>query len=176
MIKITAIFKNRYLAAVLIILLLVVFGYLYFNQSRNNSVNSKPIQYTFNIVNTYPHNQTAFTQGLVFEEGFQSICIGRQTSDGVDIAGHNFDHVYRLGRFVRNKEIVGKIGRQRSGQIACGMLVVHRQLKARIVAYSAPVGHVGVAAEILVDILGGSVQLGLSKICVRLENLVQHKI
>ena len=31
--------------------------------------NSDAIIYTYNIVNTYPHDRSAFTQGLVFEEG-----------------------------------------------------------------------------------------------------------
>ncbi|HEX7026856.1 MAG TPA: glutaminyl-peptide cyclotransferase, partial [Gammaproteobacteria bacterium] len=26
--------------------------------------------YSFKIVNTYPHDRTAFTQGLVYEEGY----------------------------------------------------------------------------------------------------------
>ena len=30
--------------------------------------NSDAIIYTYNIVNTYPHDRTAFTQGLVFED------------------------------------------------------------------------------------------------------------
>src|SRR5262245_57446067 len=28
-----------------------------------------PAKYTYKVVNTYPHDPTAFTQGLVFEEG-----------------------------------------------------------------------------------------------------------
>jgi glutamine cyclotransferase len=31
--------------------------------------NSDAIIYTYNVVNTYPHDRTAFTQGLVFEDG-----------------------------------------------------------------------------------------------------------
>jgi glutamine cyclotransferase len=29
-----------------------------------------PLEYTFNIVNTYPHDPAAFTQGLVFKDGY----------------------------------------------------------------------------------------------------------
>src|SRR3954447_16757549 len=29
-----------------------------------------PAQYTYEVVNTYPHDPTAFTQGLAFEDGF----------------------------------------------------------------------------------------------------------
>jgi glutamine cyclotransferase len=32
--------------------------------------NSDAIIYTYNVVNTYPHDRTAFTQGLVFEDDF----------------------------------------------------------------------------------------------------------
>jgi glutamine cyclotransferase len=35
----------------------------------NSPVNAEPRYYTYNIVNVYPHNETAFTQGLVFEDG-----------------------------------------------------------------------------------------------------------
>ncbi len=32
-------------------------------------VNTQPLYYSYDIVNSYPHNETAFTQGLVFEDG-----------------------------------------------------------------------------------------------------------
>jgi len=33
-------------------------------------VNSEPLNYSYRIVNVYPHDETAFTQGLVFDSGF----------------------------------------------------------------------------------------------------------
>lgn len=32
-------------------------------------INTEQLHYTYNIVNIYPHNETSFTQGLVFENG-----------------------------------------------------------------------------------------------------------
>lgn len=32
-------------------------------------INTEKLHYTYNIVNIYPHNETSFTQGLVFENG-----------------------------------------------------------------------------------------------------------
>ncbi len=34
----------------------------------DNPVEFEPVQYTYDVVNVYPHDQSAFTQGLVFEE------------------------------------------------------------------------------------------------------------
>ena len=36
----------------------------------NIPVDSDPLHYTYNIVNVYPHDESAFTQGLVFENSF----------------------------------------------------------------------------------------------------------
>jgi glutamine cyclotransferase len=33
------------------------------------SVDTEPQYYTYNIIKVYPHNETAFTQGLIFEDG-----------------------------------------------------------------------------------------------------------
>ena len=40
------------------------------SNSPNSPVpdNSDAIIYTYNVINTYPHDRTAFTQGLVFED------------------------------------------------------------------------------------------------------------
>jgi glutamine cyclotransferase len=35
----------------------------------NTPVDSEPDNYTYNVVNVYPHDAAAFTQGLVFEDG-----------------------------------------------------------------------------------------------------------
>ncbi len=32
-------------------------------------VNSEPLYYTYDVVDVYPHDETAFTQGLIFEDG-----------------------------------------------------------------------------------------------------------
>jgi glutamine cyclotransferase len=36
----------------------------------NTPVDSEPLHYTYNIINVYPHDESAFTQGLVFENSF----------------------------------------------------------------------------------------------------------
>ncbi|MGH7885183.1 MAG: glutaminyl-peptide cyclotransferase [Thermodesulfobacteriota bacterium] len=50
-------------AFILFIICLVIFSY-----SKTESLSSK--QYTVNILNTYPHDNAAFTQGLVFDNGY----------------------------------------------------------------------------------------------------------
>lgn len=61
--------KNR----LLVIVFLCAFGILLIVAAlillSNSSVKTEPRYYTYNIVNAYPHNETAFTQGLVFEDG-----------------------------------------------------------------------------------------------------------
>jgi glutamine cyclotransferase len=52
------------------VLLTVVSGFSCSNSSESPvPSNSDAVIYTYNVVNTYPHDRTAFTQGLVFEEG-----------------------------------------------------------------------------------------------------------
>ena len=63
--------KRQHLAIILIgiaVLAVSVFSIFLLN---NNSDPSDPetIHYTYNIINVYPHNESAFTQGLVFENG-----------------------------------------------------------------------------------------------------------
>lgn len=62
---------NRFFK-ILVIGLLVITGALFINLSSNlePSDNSKVIPlYTYKVINTYPHDRSAFTQGLVFEDG-----------------------------------------------------------------------------------------------------------
>ena len=40
------------------------------NANAANNVNAKIPEYTYEIVNTYPHDPAAFTQGLIFHNGF----------------------------------------------------------------------------------------------------------
>jgi len=52
--------------------LLVLTGVFFINHYSNLelSANSNVIPvYTYKVINTYPHNQSAFTEGLVFEDG-----------------------------------------------------------------------------------------------------------
>ena len=62
---------NRF-CKILVIGLLTLTGIFFINHYSNlePSTNSKVIPvYTYKIVNTYPHDRSAFTEGLVFEDG-----------------------------------------------------------------------------------------------------------
>ena len=62
---------NRFFK-IFLIGLLVLTGALFINHSSNlePSANSKVIPvYTYKVINTYPHDRSAFTEGLVFEDG-----------------------------------------------------------------------------------------------------------
>lgn len=61
--------KNRHLAGILIGIIIVVLIAFAFILLSNSPLNTKPQHYTYNIVSIYSHNETAFTQGLVFEDG-----------------------------------------------------------------------------------------------------------
>jgi glutamine cyclotransferase len=60
--------KKQHVVGVLIGTVLLVFSVVTLILLNNNSVNTEPLHYTYNIVNVYPHNETAFTQGLIFED------------------------------------------------------------------------------------------------------------
>lgn len=52
------------------------------NNSNNSKNQTKASIYTYKIINTYPHDKNAFTQGLVFENGtlFESTGLNGQSS------------------------------------------------------------------------------------------------
>ncbi|MGD1022393.1 MAG: glutaminyl-peptide cyclotransferase [Candidatus Sulfotelmatobacter sp.] len=53
-----------------IVLLLVVFGHLLSGQSARRAHPARVPEYTFKVIQTFPHDSHAFTQGLVFHGGF----------------------------------------------------------------------------------------------------------
>jgi glutamine cyclotransferase len=61
--------KNRQIALILVATAVIVFSVAAFILLSDNPLASEPANYTYTIVNVYPHDQTAFTQGLVFEDG-----------------------------------------------------------------------------------------------------------
>jgi glutamine cyclotransferase len=61
--------KKRYIGILIGILALVSSAIILVSLS-NNPVNSRPLNYTYSIVNVFPHDRNAFTQGIVFENGF----------------------------------------------------------------------------------------------------------
>jgi glutaminyl-peptide cyclotransferase len=50
--------------------LLVAFGQLFFAQSVRHTPAARPPEYTYKIVRSFPHDSNAFTQGLVYRDGF----------------------------------------------------------------------------------------------------------
>ena len=61
--------KSRKLALMLAATAVIVFSVAAFVLLSDSPVVSEPANYTYTVVNVYPHDQTAFTQGLVFEDG-----------------------------------------------------------------------------------------------------------
>jgi len=62
--------KQRHLATILALVVVLAASLVTLVLLGNTPVDSEPAHYTYNVVNVYPHDDTAFTQGLVFEDGF----------------------------------------------------------------------------------------------------------
>jgi glutamine cyclotransferase len=62
--------KRQHLAIILITAAIITASSLTLVLLSNTPVDPEPVHYTYNIVNVYPHDETAFTQGLAFEDGF----------------------------------------------------------------------------------------------------------
>jgi len=62
--------KKQQLAIILIFVFAILFGLSVIFWLSDNPVNNEPVQYTYTVVNVYPHDDEAFTQGLIFEDGF----------------------------------------------------------------------------------------------------------
>jgi len=61
--------KKRHLTIILIVTVALVVSSAVLILLHNRPVNTTPINYTYEVVKTYPHDQNAFTQGLVIENG-----------------------------------------------------------------------------------------------------------
>ena len=61
--------KKRQLAVILTMIIILILGISISVLLNNNSDEFTPIHYTFTILNVFPHDVNAFTQGLVFENG-----------------------------------------------------------------------------------------------------------
>ncbi|MGD8565922.1 MAG: glutaminyl-peptide cyclotransferase [Candidatus Bathyarchaeota archaeon] len=62
--------KKQYLRNVLIIVVVCISTVILFVLLRSSLVNPTPLHYTYEIINVYPHDRNAFTQGLIFGNGF----------------------------------------------------------------------------------------------------------
>jgi glutamine cyclotransferase len=61
--------KSRHLALILMATAMIIFAVATLVLVSNSPVASEPANYTYTVINVYPHNETAFTQGLVFDDG-----------------------------------------------------------------------------------------------------------
>lgn len=61
--------KKRYLVGMLIITLMLVPSVIIVFLLTDSPANHTSLHYTYEVVNVYPHDRNAFTQGLVFENG-----------------------------------------------------------------------------------------------------------
>lgn len=62
--------KKRYLLGLLFIMVVLAVSIILSALLTNKATNSKSLYYTYSIVNTYPHDEDAFTQGLVYDDGW----------------------------------------------------------------------------------------------------------
>ena len=61
--------KKQHLLSLLLITGALIASMILFVVLNEKPANAKPVHYTYSIVNTYPHDESAFTQGLVYENG-----------------------------------------------------------------------------------------------------------
>jgi len=61
--------KRHHFAIILIIAAIIATSSVTLVLLNNSPIDLGPLHYTYNIINLYPHDETAFTQGLVFENG-----------------------------------------------------------------------------------------------------------
>ncbi|MGD2066922.1 MAG: glutaminyl-peptide cyclotransferase [Candidatus Bathyarchaeota archaeon] len=91
--------NNRQFALLLVTTCVIVFGVVAIVLLSDNPVITEPANYTYTIVNVYPHDQTAFTQGLVFEDGTLYEGTGRRgqsTLRRVELETGNVTQLYSL--------------------------------------------------------------------------------
>ncbi|MQY61728.1 glutaminyl-peptide cyclotransferase [archaeon] len=69
--------KSQHLAGILMGTAVIVFSAVALVLVSNSPVYPEPLHYTYNVVNVYPHDETAFTQGLIFEDSIIYESTGR---------------------------------------------------------------------------------------------------
>ncbi len=91
--------KRQHLAIILIIVAVIAVCSVTLVLLSNNPVDPEPLHYTYNVVNVYPHDEAAFTQGLVFEDGVLYEGTGRygqSTLRCVELETGNVTQLYSL--------------------------------------------------------------------------------
>jgi glutaminyl-peptide cyclotransferase len=90
--------KRRHLAIILIILGVVV-GSVTLVWLTDNQVDFEPVKYTYQIINVYSHDEDAFTQGLVFDDGalYEGTGLyGQSTLRRIELETGNITQLYSL--------------------------------------------------------------------------------
>jgi glutamine cyclotransferase len=91
--------KKRYLTTILIVTVALVVSSVILVLLNDKPVTTTPLSYTYEVVNVFPHDQNAFTQGLVIEEGvlYEGTGLyGNSTLRRVDLETGNVLQMYAL--------------------------------------------------------------------------------
>ncbi len=91
--------KRWQLAGLAVVALVLVLGAVVYVLLTNSPAGPEALSYTFEVVNVYPHDGSAFTQGLVFEDGvlYEGTGLyGESTLRRVDLETGNVLQVYAL--------------------------------------------------------------------------------
>jgi glutamine cyclotransferase len=91
--------KSQHLAAILTVTAVIVFSAVALVLVSNSPVITETLHYTYNVVNVYPHDETAFTQGLIFEDStiYESTGrYGQSTLRRVELETGNIIHFHAL--------------------------------------------------------------------------------
>ena len=91
--------KQKHLAIILVTVAVIAASSVTLVLLSNNPVDPEPVHYTYSVVNVYPHDEAAFTQGLVFEDGFLYEGTGlwdQSTLRRVELETGNITQLYSL--------------------------------------------------------------------------------
>ena len=91
--------KRQHLAIILVTVAVIAVSSVTLVLLSNNPVDPEPVHYTYSVVNVYPHDEAAFTQGLVFEDGFLYEGTGlwdQSTLRRVELETGNITQLYSL--------------------------------------------------------------------------------
>jgi glutamine cyclotransferase len=56
-----------------VLFLPIALAQLLLGQSSHQTLSTRPPEYTFKVVQAFPHDTTAFTQGLAYRDGFLNV-------------------------------------------------------------------------------------------------------
>jgi len=91
--------KKRYILGILIVTVVLVPSSIMLVLLNDRPINSTPMHYTYSIVNVYPHDKYAFTQGLIFVNGvlYESTGLyGNSSLRSVELETGNILQLYAL--------------------------------------------------------------------------------